>query len=269
MAHTDLEIRRSSASLWGEKTGMRHLPVGLEVHRHHDLHRVQGLRGGVPGVERPEAGAHAADRAPTRRCPTLDAEFWNLIRFNEQEFDGGVVWLMRKDQCMHCEDPGLPRGVPRAGRHRPVRERHRGRQPGAVHRLRLLRDRAAPSTCPRSTPKTGKMAKCTLCVDRVVGGPGARVHQGLPDRLPAVRDQGRHGGARPLAGRAAQGQRLRRTPRSTIRPAWAARASSPCSPTATTPSGTGLPARPARPARACASGSRCCGPSGCSPSSAR
>ena len=33
---------------------------GLEVHRHLDLHRLQGLRGGVPGVERPGAPHDAA-----------------------------------------------------------------------------------------------------------------------------------------------------------------------------------------------------------------
>ena len=46
--------------------------------------------------------------------PSLDAEFWNLIRFSERRSSGGLAWLMRKDQCMHCEDPGLPRGLPRA-----------------------------------------------------------------------------------------------------------------------------------------------------------
>ena len=60
-----LEIRRSSASLWGEPHGHASLPVVAKVHRHHDLHRLQGLRGGLPGVERP--GAY---RVPTKQTGT-------------------------------------------------------------------------------------------------------------------------------------------------------------------------------------------------------
>src|SRR5579862_9371969 len=39
--------------------------------------------------------------------PETAWNFWNLIKFNEVETaDGGMQWLMRKDQCMHCEEPG-------------------------------------------------------------------------------------------------------------------------------------------------------------------
>jgi formate dehydrogenase iron-sulfur subunit len=38
--------------------------------------------------------------------PELQPRFWNLIRFNETEVNGSLAWLMRKDQCMHCADPG-------------------------------------------------------------------------------------------------------------------------------------------------------------------
>ena len=35
--------------------------------------------------------------------PNTDWNFWNLIRFNEHiHEDGTLMWLMRKDQCMHC-----------------------------------------------------------------------------------------------------------------------------------------------------------------------
>ena len=36
-------------------------PIVVEARRHLDLHRLQGVRGGVPGVERPAAGADGAD----------------------------------------------------------------------------------------------------------------------------------------------------------------------------------------------------------------
>src|SRR5436190_5465340 len=38
--------------------------------------------------------------------PELSPGFWNLIRFNEMEIGGSTAWLMRKDQCMHCAEPG-------------------------------------------------------------------------------------------------------------------------------------------------------------------
>src|SRR6202048_2485822 len=32
---------------------------------------------------------------------------WNLIKYNEHEGpDGSTMLLMRKDQCMHCSEPG-------------------------------------------------------------------------------------------------------------------------------------------------------------------
>ena len=39
--------------------------------------------------------------------PETAWNFWNLIKFNEHEPEGGsLMLLMRKDQCMHCEEPG-------------------------------------------------------------------------------------------------------------------------------------------------------------------
>jgi formate dehydrogenase beta subunit len=101
--------------------------------------------------------------------PTLHAEFWNLIRFNEKDFDGGVVWLMRKDQCMHCDEPGCLEACP---------------APGAIVQYANGIVDVNPDQCigcgycetgcpfdvPRFHQTTGKMAKCTLCVDRVEVG---------------------------------------------------------------------------------------------------
>ncbi len=40
--------------------------------------------------------------------PDTNWNYWNLIKFNEdQHADGSFAWLMRKHQCMHCEDPGV------------------------------------------------------------------------------------------------------------------------------------------------------------------
>ena len=45
----------------------------------------------------------------------LDHEFWNLIKFNEEERDGQISWFMSKYQCMHCADPGCLAACPAPG----------------------------------------------------------------------------------------------------------------------------------------------------------
>jgi formate dehydrogenase iron-sulfur subunit len=47
--------------------------------------------------------------------PSTEWNYWNLIKFAEDERDGNLMWLMRKDQCMHCEDPGCLRACPADG----------------------------------------------------------------------------------------------------------------------------------------------------------
>ena len=47
--------------------------------------------------------------------PDLSAESWTLMRFNEVERDGKLDWLIRKDGCMHCEDPGCLKACPAPG----------------------------------------------------------------------------------------------------------------------------------------------------------
>ena len=168
MAAHNLQIRRSSASLWGGATGMRHLPV---VSKFIDTTTCIGCKAcEVACQEWNDLKAVATQQTGTyQTLPELDAEFWNLIRFKEQEFDGGVVWLMRKDQCMHCEDPGCLAACP---------------APGAIVQYENGIVDVNPEACigcgycatgcpfdvPKFHAKTGKMAKCTLCVDRVDSG---------------------------------------------------------------------------------------------------
>jgi ferredoxin len=45
--------------------------------------------------------------------PETAWNYWNLIKFNERpQADGSMMWLMRKDQCMHCADPGCLAACP-------------------------------------------------------------------------------------------------------------------------------------------------------------
>ncbi len=48
--------------------------------------------------------------------PETRWNYWNLILFNEHEReDGTLMWLMRKNQCMHCAEPGCLAACPADG----------------------------------------------------------------------------------------------------------------------------------------------------------
>jgi formate dehydrogenase iron-sulfur subunit len=74
--------------------------------------------------------------------PDLAWNYYNLIRFNEHTDEARQFsWLMRKDGCMHCADPGCLRACPGRRRDRAVHQRHRRFPAGQLHRLPVLRDR--------------------------------------------------------------------------------------------------------------------------------
>jgi formate dehydrogenase iron-sulfur subunit len=163
-----LEILQSSASLRGQGTGLRVLPT---VSKYIDTTTCIGCKACEVACQEwndlDVAATHQEGSYQT--LPTMQADFWNLIRFHEEEFEGGLAWLMRKDQCMHCADPGCLKACP---------------APGAIVQYANgivdvnpencigcgLCETGCPFDVPRFSTKTGKMAKCTLCVDRVDNG---------------------------------------------------------------------------------------------------
>ena len=167
MAHS-LEIRRSSASLWGGATGLRQLPV---VSKYIDTSTCIGCKAcEVACQEWNDLGTLPTRQTGTyQTLPALDAQFWNLIRFHEQESSTGMTWLMRKDQCMHCEDPGCLAVCPAPGA---IVQYQNGIVD--VNPEHCIGCGYCETGCPFDVPKfqtgTGKMAKCTLCVDRVEVG---------------------------------------------------------------------------------------------------
>lgn len=100
----------------------------------------------------------------------LSAETWTLMRFTEHENTAGnLEWLIRKDGCMHCADPGCLKACP---------------SPGAIVKLAngivdFNQDHCigcgycitgCPFDVPRISQKDHKAYKCTLCSDRVAVG---------------------------------------------------------------------------------------------------
>lgn len=196
MSVQNLEIRRSSASLVGGLSGMREVP---KVAKYIDTSTCIGCKAcevacqewnDLPKVHTQLLGSY-------QTLPTLHAEFWNLIRFSERDFDGGLIWLMRKDQCMHCDEPGCLEACP---------------APGAIVQYANGVVDVNPDQCigcgycetgcpfdvPRFHSTTTKMAKCTLCVDRVSVGlepacikacPTGCLHFGTKDDMVALGKQ--------------------------------------------------------------------------------
>jgi formate dehydrogenase iron-sulfur subunit len=101
--------------------------------------------------------------------PDLSDQSWCLMRFHEAEIDGSLRWLILKDGCLHCTDPGCLRACP---------------APGAVLQYsngivdfqeeRCIGCGYCISGCPFNIPRLrredSKAYKCTLCSDRVAVG---------------------------------------------------------------------------------------------------
>ena len=92
------------------------------------------------------------------------------MRFSEYEnTEGDLEWLIRKDGCMHCEDPGCLKACP---------------SPGAIvqytngivdfHEENCIGCGYCVTGCPFNVPRISKKDhrayKCTLCSDRVAVG---------------------------------------------------------------------------------------------------
>lgn len=102
--------------------------------------------------------------------PDLDGASWTLMRFYEVEPEPKkLAWLIRKDGCMHCADPGCLAACP---------------SPGAIVQysngiVDFNQDNCigcgycitgCPFDIPRLAKKDHKAYKCTLCSDRVSVG---------------------------------------------------------------------------------------------------
>ncbi len=100
----------------------------------------------------------------------LTPSSFEVMRFSEYENEeGDLEWLIRKDNCMHCADPGCLKACP---------------SPGAiVQYANGIVDfnsehcigcgycvAGCPFNIPRISKKDNKAYKCTLCSDRVYHG---------------------------------------------------------------------------------------------------
>ena len=102
--------------------------------------------------------------------PDLSDQSWTVMKFREYEDEKGKLeWLIRKEGCMHCSDPGCLKACP---------------SPGAIIQyangiVDFQEEHCigcgycvtgCPFDVPRISKKDHKAYKCTLCSDRVAVG---------------------------------------------------------------------------------------------------
>lgn len=102
--------------------------------------------------------------------PDLSDQSWTVMKFREYEDEKGKLeWLIRKEGCMHCSDPGCLKACP---------------SPGAIIQYANgIVDfqeencigcgycvKGCPFNIPRISQTDHKAYKCTLCSDRVAVG---------------------------------------------------------------------------------------------------
>jgi formate dehydrogenase beta subunit len=161
-----LEIRRSSASLRGSSTTLRKAPT---VAKYIDTSICIGCKAcevacqewnDLPVAKTEQVGTY-------QTMPTMQANYWNLIQFREVETpQSGLEWLLRKDQCMHCDDPGCLAACPAPGANVQYVNGIVDVDPEKCIGCKLC-ETGCPFDVPRYSAANDKMAKCTLCVDRV------------------------------------------------------------------------------------------------------
>ncbi len=100
----------------------------------------------------------------------LTPQSWTVMRFAEHETDeGNLEWLIRKDGCMHCEDPGCLKACPSPGAivqyTNGIVDFHEENCIGCGYCVT-----GCPFDVPRISKKDNKAYKCTLCSDRVAVG---------------------------------------------------------------------------------------------------
>ncbi len=100
----------------------------------------------------------------------LTDQSWTVMRFAEYEDDeGDLEWLIRKDGCMHCVDPGCLKACPAPGAiiqyENGIVDFHQENCIGCGYCIT-----GCPFDIPRMSDKDNKVYKCTLCSDRVAVG---------------------------------------------------------------------------------------------------
>jgi len=100
----------------------------------------------------------------------LTEDSWTVMRYAEVELEPGKLeWLIRKDGCMHCGNPGCLKACPAPGA---IVQYSNGivdfQEENCIGCGYCIA--GCPFNIPRLSKKDSKVYKCTLCSDRVAVG---------------------------------------------------------------------------------------------------
>ncbi|MBG6245479.1 formate dehydrogenase subunit beta [Candidatus Symbiopectobacterium sp. 'North America'] len=121
----------------------------------------------------------------------LTAKSWTVMRFSEVEENSKLEWLIRKDGCMLCADPGCLKACPAEGAiiqyANGIVDFQSEQCIGCGYCIA-----GCPFDVPRLNKDDNRVYKCTLCVDRVAVGqepacvktcPTGAIHFGTKDDM--------------------------------------------------------------------------------------
>jgi formate dehydrogenase iron-sulfur subunit len=106
---------------------------------------------------------------------------WTLMRFNEwvNPETKDLEWLIRKDGCMHCADPGCLKACPAPGAivqySNGIVDFVKANCIGCGYCVK-----GCPFNIPRISKADNKAYKCTLCSDRIAVGQGPACQKACP-----------------------------------------------------------------------------------------
>jgi formate dehydrogenase iron-sulfur subunit len=102
-----------------------------------------------------------------------------VIRFTEVEQNDKLEWLIRKDGCMHCSDPGCLKSCPAPGAiirySNGIVDIHQENCTGCGYCVT-----GCPFNVPRLSCEDSKAYKCTLCSDRLAVGQAPACAEACP-----------------------------------------------------------------------------------------
>jgi formate dehydrogenase iron-sulfur subunit len=111
----------------------------------------------------------------------LTPNTWTLMRYTEYENaeSGNLEWLIRKDGCMHCEDPGCLKACPAPGAivqySNGIVDFDHDKCIGCGYCIK-----GCPFNIPRISQVDQKAYKCSLCSDRLAVGQGPACAKACP-----------------------------------------------------------------------------------------
>jgi formate dehydrogenase iron-sulfur subunit len=164
-----LDLRRRSASSVPAPAAGK--PAAVEVAKLIDVSKCIGCKACQAAclewnqLDQPIGEFDGSYNNPIDLTPTS----FTVMRYAEYENGDNLEWLIRKDGCMHCADPGCLKACP---------------SPGAIVQytngiVDFVSDncigcgycvKGCPFNIPRISKVDAKAYKCTLCSDRVVVG---------------------------------------------------------------------------------------------------